>query len=129
MESLFPERGFAFFRNLAVIGLAGLQGRSDITVRQRDIGTSLSKKTLLVDLASALQVPSEWFGNINYDSFDEAIRDLDWLEFANLLFVLVGCSRQWASNYAAMSTTLEILVDAHLFWRQQGRGFFVAMVD
>ncbi len=124
-----PERGFAFFRNLADISSAGLQARNDITIVQRDLRTSLSKKALLTDLAIALQVPSEWLGNINYDSFDEAVRDLGWLEFANLVLVMEGCLDQWSGNYAAMSVTLEILVDAHSFWHEQGRGFFVAMVD
>ena len=67
--------------------------------------------------------------NINYDSSDEAIRDLSWLEFSNLLVILTGCCTQWACNYAAMSAVLEICADAHMFQRDQGKGFFVALVD
>jgi hypothetical protein len=74
-------------------------------------------------VARTLEVPKASLENINYDSFDEAIRDLNWLEFSNILVVMIGCCTQRACNYAAMSAVLEICADA----ARPREGFFAAL--
>jgi hypothetical protein len=129
MEILLPVRGFAFYRGLQDNDLLRLRTSNVVTTKQEDVRTNLSKIDLLGAVARTLEVPEVSLVNINYDFFDEAISNLSWLEFSNSLVVLIGCCTQWACNYAAMSAVLEICADAHMFWRDQGMGFFVALVD
>jgi hypothetical protein len=129
MDVPFPERGFAFYRNLQADGVVRLHSTTGVLTRVVDVGTALSKTGLLRTVANAIECPDLYLANINYDSFDEAIRDLNWLDFANLALILTGCSMQWANNYAAVSQLLEICADADLFWRCQGRRLLTVIVD
>jgi hypothetical protein len=123
MEIPLPVRGFAFYRSLEDDSLVRLRAAKSVTTREVDVRTTLSKIALLQAVADALEAPDRYLTSTNYDSFDEAVRDLGWLEFDNLMLILVGCSRQWTDNYAAMSVVLEICVDAHLFCRTSGRDY------
>jgi hypothetical protein len=129
MEMSFPERGFAFYRLLQDENLVRIRKSEQVTLREVDLRTSLSKTALLRAIGSALEVPDRSLANINYDALDEAIRDLSWIEFQSLVIVFIGCSAQWEHNYVPMSTVLEICADAHSFWQGQGKGLFVALVD
>ena len=66
---------------------------------------------------------------MNFDSLDEIVRDLSWLEFENIALIVVGSSLQWRNNYSAMASAFEICIDAHLFWKGVGKGFFIALAD
>ncbi len=129
MNIQVPLRGFGFYPSPHDDVLDRLRASRDVTIKDVDVSAIRTKMELLVAVARALDFPAAYLGHINYDSFEEAVRDLSWLHFSNIVIILTGCSRRWSDNYPVMAEILEILVDAHRFWDEQGKGFFVAFVE
>jgi hypothetical protein len=123
-----PPRGFAFYPTPWDGFLADLRASTGTTIREVDVRAVHDKMALLAAMAEALAFPPLYRGHLNYDSFEEAVRDLSWLPFDTIVIVLIGCAHLWAENYPVMAEMLEILTDAHGFWHQNGKTFFVAFV-
>ena len=123
------KRGFGFFRSLQVLDLVG--GPRDGGYRRKvaDIRAASAPDALLSGIARALEAPDGYLAHTNLDLLEEIVSDLGWMPFDRLALVLIGSAAQWRTQYAAMSTVLEICADASTLWQSEGKGFFTAFVD
>jgi len=118
------EEGFKFYRNLDPDFVREQKADASLTTVVVEIGPADGKIEILNKIGRALQFPEGYFQYMNWDSFHEAVRDLDWLKWQGLVIVLTGCNAAWRRDYATMGTLLEILNDAHRKWAAKIRHSF-----
>jgi RNAse (barnase) inhibitor barstar len=78
---------------------------------------------LATALAEALEFP-QWSGG-DWDTFEDFLMDLSWIEEPGLVLVLKDCDALMEESPDDFAAALEIFDDAAAFWHQTERPFWV----
>lgn len=121
-----PERAGVFQADAADLDTLGALARdAGLQLHRIDLAGCTGKHTLLLRLSTQLDFPSG-FGR-NWDALADALRDLSWLPPATsghaLLLDAADDLRQSAPE--DYGTLVDVLDEACVFWRDQGRVFTV----
>lgn len=83
------------------------------------------KESFLREAARAMQFPG-YFG-VNWDAFDECVRDLSWIPASGYVMVYDDFSHFARSDPAAWNTAVAILREATEYWWQKSIPMYVLL--
>ncbi|MEQ1813786.1 MAG: barstar family protein [Candidatus Nitrotoga sp.] len=90
---------------------------------EMDMAQLQSKGEFLAELARAIHAP-DWFGG-NWDAMADALNDLSWQPAAGYILVLHHSGEQQLLSIRDYSIMQEILLDTVVFWKAEGKPFWV----
>ena len=89
-------------------------------------GSSIyDKPSFLAASARAMHFPDYFFHN--WDSFEECVTDLSWLQAPGYVLIYDHVSALVAQHPRAWNTAYAILADAVAYWEQHSRPFYVLL--
>ena len=88
-----------------------------------------NKDEIIREIINVFEFPIEYRRYINWDSFEESLNDLSWIEGRKIAVFLYDSTRAWRDAYSEMSLLHNIIMMAALHHKRNGRDliwFFVA---
>lgn len=74
------------------------------------------KQSLMVEIANKLNFPS--YFSYNWDSFDECLNDLEWVEFSSLIIVLKDTEYLLVNEIDNLGYFYDIISDSLIEWNE-----------
>lgn len=88
----------------------------DISIIEIDGSICKDKKSLMNEMAKKLNFPC-YFSH-NWDSFDECLNDLEWLEFIGLLIVFKNTESLLVNELDNLDNFYDIILNATIEWNE-----------
>jgi hypothetical protein len=105
IEQAARSAGLAFF-NIEISGADGKEG-------------------LLHAASSALEFPP--YFSLNWDSFDECLRDLEWHKSAGYVILVTGTAGFFGKYPGDFNTARDIFKSAAAFWKGEKTPFYIIL--
>lgn len=113
--------------NCTVDELRASAAQAQFPLFEVDMAQLQSKGELLTELAQAIHAP-DWFGG-NWDAMADVLNDLSWQPAAGYILVLHNSGDQQSLPVTDYSIMQEILLDTVVFWKAEGKPFWVFFVE
>lgn len=91
-----------------------------------DLGLARDARSLHHVMARALHFP-EWYGN-NWDALLDCLADMSWNEADGYLILMQRAEVLARAEPKIFTTFLDVLRETALFWREEGRPFWVLFI-
>lgn len=102
--------------------LAAAARDAGLLVRHVDLDGCADKATLLLRLATTLDLPAGW--GRNWDGLLDALRDLSWAPAPGYLLALDGLASLQAGRPKELETLIGVLGEASRWWAEAGVPFW-----
>ena len=113
--------------NCSLDELRASAAQAQFSLFEVDMAQLQSKGEFLAELAQAIHAP-DWFGN-NWDAMADALNDISWQPAAGYILVLHNSGEQQSLPVTDYSIMQEILLDTVVFWKAEGKPFWVFFVE
>ena len=90
---------------------------------EADLAAEQNKGEFIAAVAQAIKAP-EWFGH-NWDALADALGDLSWHPAPGYVLLLCGGDVPLGLDAKNHTTATEILAGTVIFWKSQGKPFWV----
>ena len=127
VPSTFPNR-ILFRRSRARDEIAKLAGQVNALTLFMECPNG-GKDEILNCAANTLGFPKEYRQYLNWDSFEESMMDLSWIEERAIVLIIGNSKAQWAEHYEDMGTFSEICFAAISKQYSDGRSMDIVFLD
>jgi hypothetical protein len=109
--------------SLPIDMLGAATRHTGMTYVEIDCSSAYDKQGLMEALAEDLQLP-EWFTG-EWDSLEDCLMDLSWLEDPGVVIVLLDCDQIMVESPDDFTVALEVFDGAAAFWHESENPFWV----
>jgi hypothetical protein len=81
------------------------------------------KREIMESVASALRIQDDSREYLNWDSLEESVRDLSWLDADNITIYFHNSKAAWCAAYREMGVLTEIISGSIIKHRNEGKRF------
>lgn len=93
-----------------------INNSNDVLVVEIECENCKDKQSLMTEMANKLNFPS--YFSYNWDSFDECLNDLEWIEFSNLIIVLKDTEYLLVNEIDNLGCFYDIISDSLIEWNE-----------
>ncbi|CEH33439.1 barstar family protein [Romboutsia lituseburensis] len=93
-----------------------INNSNDVLVVEIECENCKDKQSLMVEIANKLNFPS--YFSYNWDSLDECLNDLEWIEFSSLIIVLRDTEYLLANEIYNLGYFYDIISDSLIEWNE-----------